>query len=271
MSSTLKQPLIKGLHLAGGAVEKAALTFKKAKKKFPFNKLGLSSQKKTKTRPTGLEDKKGQDFAFIDWQEEQLQRLLSQAEEEYALRLIPNLEKKSALLLSTSPNHYFERLKLKAPESLLEIDVRKNPPEAAKKPAPHHPFLRASIHRLPLSDKSVDFILFPSALAWRRDLGQVLKEASRILKDRGRLILSTVHPYFEYLLQPKEGFIRSLSAFHQEFQKYGFFMDQISEASVTPLLPNLKLPRALKEKLKGFPGLPVVLLMRGILIKKEKH
>ncbi|MCB1214291.1 MAG: methyltransferase domain-containing protein [Deltaproteobacteria bacterium] len=270
MSSTLQKPILKALHLAGKGVEKAAFIIKKAEKKFPFTKIKKSLGKKTQNKPTGLEDKQGQDFARIDWEEEQLQRLLSQAEEEYILRLMPNLEGKCVLLLSTAPNDYAKNIQSKNPLSFLEIDVRKNPPDNIHPSVPNHPIILASIQQLPLHPQSADLILFPSALAWRKDLNQVLHEATRILKKNGRLILSTVHPYFEYLLQPREGFLRSLSELHQEFQKYGFFVDQINEASVSAMLNQLKLPRSLKEKLKGFPGLPVVLLMRGILIKKEE-
>lgn len=251
----LEKALSSVMEKAGAVVENIAST--------------VSRPPSTKPKKTGLVNEEGDDFGEIRWNQEQLQSLLGGIERRMMNAMLGDLQGKRVLQVSPNDEDYREVLLThhQAAE-LIEVDVRKTTRSAKKTSA--HPVIRASIEQIPFPDSSFDFILYPSALAWRADLPLLITEASRCLKDSGRFLFSTIHPFFEYLLTPKGGFHKSFEHIFSSLRKSHLFLEGFKEGVVDEALRLVTLPKKMTEDLKHYPGLPVVLAAKAIRVKRRK-
>ena len=227
------------------------------------------SVKAGKPKKTGITDEEGQDFATIHWDERHIHALLSAAERTQLFTLIPSLQGKTTLHLTPSATDYLFMMNKRGAENVVEVDVTKSSVATEVPQERDHPYLRGALDKLPLKNQLFDFILYPSALAWRADLPALIPEMVRVLKDNGRFLLSTVHPFFEYLMNPRGGFRKNIGNLFSQFKKNGFFVDELREATLEETLRVVSLPPKLIEELRRFQGMPIVLLMRGILLRKR--
>lgn len=60
---------------------------------------------------------------------------------------------------------------------------------------PNVGFQQADMHQLPLGDGSFDHVFAMHALAYSRDPPKVLREAARVLRPRGRLVVATLNAH----------------------------------------------------------------------------
>lgn len=253
----VQEILTKTMTQVGQVVEKVAGSVSKPRKPA------------TKSKQTGITDDSGEDFATINWDERHISALLSGAERTQIFPLIPKLEDKRALHLTPSTTDYVFMMNKRGAKDLIELDVTKASVSSKPLEPKEHPFARGAVEKLPFQEKSFDFILYPSALAWRADLPALIPEMKRCLKDNGRFVLSAVHPFFEYLMNPRGGFKKNISTLFQDFKKNGFFVDELREATLDETLRIVSLPPQLNDELRKFSGMPIVLIMRGILLRKR--
>jgi SAM-dependent methyltransferase len=255
--SKLQEILTKTMYQAGEIVEKiAGLTSK-------------SQKKPVKPKKTGVTDEEGQDFATVHWDERHIHALLSGAERTQLYPLIPNLAGKATLHLTPSKTDYLFMMKKRGADNIVELDVTKSSVATEVPEAKDHPFARGAVDKLPFTEKYFDFVIYPSALAWRADLPNLVPEMARVLKENGRFLISTVHPFFEYLMNPRGGFRKSIGTLFHDLKRNGFFIDELREATLEETLRVVSLPNKINDELRRFPGMPIVLLMRGILLKKR--
>jgi len=239
---------------AGKGVEKVAGLFSKGKT--------------TKPKRTGVEDTEGHDFGYIQWSEKQIQSLLTASERREILSLIPALQTKRSLHMTPGNERYFEYMMKRGGANLTEIDVSRNP---ADQPTPSdHPKVVGSVDRLPFKEDAFDFILFPSALAWRSDLPVLIPETSRCLAENGRLLISTVHPFFEYLMNPKGGFKKKIEQLFENMKKNHFLIEEVKEGVLEDALRTVSFPPKMHQELQRFAGLPLILVIKGIRLRKKK-
>lgn len=252
----LQEILTKTMQQAGSFVEKIAEV--------------AGKKKTTKPKRTLVTDEKGQDFGAITWEESQIHSLLSAAERRELFPLLPDLAEKKSLHLTPAQTEYVELMGRRGAQDIVELDVRRAS-VSTEAPQPHvHPYARGAVDKLPLKSDTFDFILYPSALAWRMDLLAMISEAGRCAKSNARLLISTVHPFFEYLMNPRGGFRKNINSIYQQMKKSGFFVDELREGVLEDAMKNVSLPTHLTQELLRFPGLPVVLLIRGIYVRKRK-
>jgi SAM-dependent methyltransferase len=64
----------------------------------------------------------------------------------------------------------------------------------AKRSVPHAVFLEGDLYSLPLESASVDLVVCALALEHVADLLRAISEFSRVLRSRGRMVLSDLHP-----------------------------------------------------------------------------
>ena len=254
--SKVQEILTKTMNAAGGLVEKIAG--------------GSSKKKSSKPKKTGVTDEEGQDFAAIQWDERHITALLSGAERTQIFPLIPSLANKSSLHLTSSSANYMHMMEKRGAQNIVELDVRKSSVSMETPEAKDHLFARGSVEKLPFKPQVFDFILYPSALAWRSDTPTLIPEMVRCLKDNGRFVISVVHPFFEYLMNPRGGFRKSIGSLFTDMKQQGFFVDELREATLDDTLRVVSLPPKLNDDLRRFQGMPIVLLMRGILVRKRK-
>lgn len=242
---------------AGKVVEKVASVAKR--------------DKTTKPKKTGVTDAEGQDFGFIQWNEKQLQGLLGGAERKELFPLIPALNGKKCLHLSPGSEIYVEMLSKRGAQDIVELDVSRAVAGKPATPAPStYPKARGTLDHLPFAPETFDFLVYPSALAWRSDLHSLVPEAARCLRDNGRVVFSTIHPFFEYLMNPRGGFKKGIDTLFNTLKKNGFFMEEIREGSLDEAMKTTSLPPKLAEDLKRYHGLPLILLVKGIRLAKRK-
>src|SRR5918996_1317016 len=79
-------------------------------------------------------------------------------------------------------------------------------------------------------------------LAWRSDLPALIPEASRCLKDSGRVLLTTIHPFFEYLMNPRIGFKKHIDTLFGTLKKHSFFTEELKEGSIDDVVKSVSLP-----------------------------
>lgn len=228
------------------------------------------SGKRPAPKKTGVTDEEGQDFAAIQWEDKHIQALLSGAERTKIFPLIPALGGKQGLHLTPAPVDYLSLMEKRGAEDIVELDVQKTSVTVDRPEAKEHRLARGSVDKLPFKDKTFDFVLYPSALAWRADLPLLIPEMVRVLKDNGRFVISVVHPFFEYLMNPRGGFRKNIGELFTDMKGQGFFIDELKEATLDETLRIVSLPPKLNKDLKRFQGMPILLLMRGILVRKKK-
>ncbi|MFO1463998.1 MAG: methyltransferase domain-containing protein [bacterium] len=230
-----------------------------------------SRKKAPKPKKTGVTDGEGQDFGFIQWNEKQLQGLLGGAERKELFPLLPALNGKKCLHLSPGSEVYLEMLARRGAQDIVELDVSRASAGATAAPAPSpYPKARGAVEHLPFAGESFDFLVYPSALAWRSDLPALVPEAARCLRDNGRVVFSTIHPFFEYLMNPRAGFKKGIDPLFNTLKKNGFFLEELREGSLDEAMKTASLPPKLSEELKRYPGLPLILLVKGIRLAKRK-
>jgi len=233
----------------------------------------VSRRKAAKPKKTGVTNTEGQDFGFIPWSEKQLQGLLAGAERKEIFPLLPALNGKKCLHLSPGPENYLEMLAKRGAQDIVELDVSRasaSSPAQNPKPAPYAK-ARGSVEHLPFAEESFDFVMYPSALAWRSDLTALVPEASRCLKDNGRLLFSVIHPFFEYLMNPRSGFKKGIDTVFSTMKKNGFFLEELREGTLDEVIKTVSLPQKLTQDLQRYPGLPLILAVKGIRLAKRKN
>jgi ubiquinone/menaquinone biosynthesis C-methylase UbiE len=83
---------------------------------------------------------------------------------------------------------------------------------AAGRLGPDVPLLCASIEeRLPFADDSFDAILASLVMHYVEDWTPVLREFRRVLRDSGRLVISTHHPFMDHALAQGESYLQTYS------------------------------------------------------------
>ncbi|HKX12328.1 MAG TPA: methyltransferase domain-containing protein [bacterium] len=226
-----------------------------------------------KPKKTGVTDAEGQDFGFIQWNERQLHSLLAGAERKEIVPLFPALNGKKCLHLSPGGENYIEILAKRGAQDIVELDVARATataaPAAAAGTSPY-PKARGSVDHLPFAEESFDFLIYPSALAWRSDLPALIPEASRCLKDSGRVLLTTIHPFFEYLMNPRIGFKKHIDTLFGTLKKHSFFTEELKEGTIDDVVKSISLPPKLSEELKRYPGLPLVLTVKALRLARRR-
>jgi SAM-dependent methyltransferase len=239
---------------AGKAVEKTASLFQ-----------GTSA----KPKRTGVEDTQGHDFGYIQWNEKQIHSLLTAAERKQLLPLIPPLETKRSLHLTPGKENYVAPMAKRGAQNLIEMDVSRNPTSGLGIIGSHLK-VRGGVDRFPFPEDSFDFILYPSALAWRADLPALFPESARCIAENGRLLLSIVHPFFEYLMNPRGGFKKSVETIFENLKKNHFLIEELKEGTLEDAMRSVSLPPKMQKDLQRFAALPVILVIKGIRLRKKK-
>jgi SAM-dependent methyltransferase len=256
--SKLQDILSQTMAAVGAVVEKVA------------SKVDTKGGRSATPKRTGVTDEEGQDFAAIQWEDKHIQALLAGAERTKLFPLIPALGDKLALHLTPAAVDYVSLLEKRGGQDIVELDVQKSSALVDRPEAKEHRLARGSVDKLPFKDKTFDFVMYPSALAWRADLPLLIPEMVRVLKDNGRFVISVVHPFFEYLMNPRGGFRNNIGELFTEMKSQGFFVDELKEATLDETLRIVSLPPKLNKDLKRFQGMPILLLLRGILVRKKK-
>ncbi|HCU23586.1 MAG TPA: hypothetical protein DF383_01105 [Deltaproteobacteria bacterium] len=252
----MQQFLTQLMNKIGGIVEKFAAA--------------VMPGKAPKRRKTGVVDAEGEDFGTIQWDEKQLESLLGGAERKELFPLLPSLTGKRCLYLSPGRENDSELLVRRGATAIFELDVGRNGVTVKGFKPNGIPKIRGTVDHLPFAAASFDFILYPSALAWRSDLPTLIPEAARCLKDNGRLLLSTIHPFFEYLMNPRYGFQKNIDTLFSTMKKNGFFIEDLKEGGLEEAMHTASLSLQLTQELQGFRKLPVILAIKGLKLAKRK-
>ena len=229
-----------------------------------------AGSKTTRPKKTGVMDETGQDFGAIQWEEKNIHTLLAGSERKEILPLLPTLAGKKTLHLTPARENYIEIMNRRGAQDIIELDVSKTSATSQGPKTPTHIIARGSVDHLPFAPESFDFILYPSALAWRSDLPSLVAEVARCLKENGRVLISTVHPFFEYLMNPRGGFKKNIDTMFETMKKNGFFVEELKEGTLEEALRNVSLPQKMMQELQRYPGLPLVLVFKAIRLRKKQ-
>lgn len=258
--SKLEKMLIQAVGTAGNLVE-TAIDW-------------VNIKKPLKPKKTGIEDQEGQDFSDLEWRERYIENLLAYSERQQLLSLIPDLKNKTCLHLTPGRSNYLEDLKKRRhAKDCIELNVERQITQPAKKSSETsgHPMqIKGTIESLPFKNNHFDFVLYPSALAWRGDFPDLVPELQRCMKSQGSVVCSMVHPFFEYLMFPRGGFHKKLSELYSTMLQHGFFVEKFHEATLNEAIRHVSLPKPFAKSLGRFGDLPVLIVLRCLLVRKRK-
>lgn len=220
----------------------------------------------TSTQPITSANVADEDQAFHPLSSKEISSFLQVTEKLECSQLIPNLGGKKVMYITPTEPNYLPLLESKDAKNIFKLDVAKSNVTNID----HNNWVRSSVEALPFKDASFNFAFYPSALAWRADLPSLIPELSRILSDGSRLVITCVHPCFEFLHSPKNGYQRSIEQLYNILKKSGIFVEELREGTVEEALKYINLGDKRNKLLQSLKKLPLMLALKGLKIKSRK-
>lgn len=175
--------------------------------------------------------------AFSAWAEvydDQPNPLLS-LEERYLSRVLPTARGKDVLDAGCGTGRWLRRLVDQLPHSLCGIDSSADMLAVARHALPGKPMLiMAQLPMVPLISRSIDLALCSFALSYICDIGTFAQQLRRVLRERGDLLITDMHPETAATLGWERSFDvsgakyqltnhnRSLQSVQDAFEEHGF-------------------------------------------------
>ena len=208
------------------------------------------------------------DLRLHDLSEQEIFQLVQIVERLECSNLLPNLADKKILYITPNEPHYLPLITSKGGTDIYKVDVSRG--EISQHCKEEAAWTRGSIESLPFKENSFHFAFYASALTWRSDLVQLIPEASRALADGGRLIITCVHPCFEFINAPKLGYQRSIENLYSALRKSGVFVEEFREGTMEEALKFVQFNPKRMKQLRNLKKLPMVLALRGLKIRQRK-
>lgn len=120
--------------------------------------------------------------------------ILVEIEERATLKLLQKISKGKALDLCCGTGRYTEILN-KLGHVVVGIDQSRAMLAHAKKKSPKTKFICADINNIPVDDSSFDLVICSLALTHLRSISKVFSEISRVLKPKGKVVITDIHPF----------------------------------------------------------------------------
>jgi malonyl-CoA O-methyltransferase len=121
---------------------------------------------------------------------------LMSVEQHAMLELLPPVAGLTVLDAGCGSGRYFRLLRERGAREIVCVDLSR---AMLHQVSPGARRIRADLRALPIAPDSVDAIVCGLALPDIRDLGSVVSECRRVLKRRGVIVCSTLHPRGEAL------------------------------------------------------------------------
>lgn len=246
MENTLRRIMQK----LGSFVEKIVSSFHqtKTKKRFPTSPISKSEGNLSKAK---------------------IQKILEVIEVETITPLISNLSGKKTLHASATGSAKWDLLLEKGANQIIDFEIgistrNKSLVESSKGVL----FTQGDLTQAPFADKSFDFLVFFAARLDKKDFVSTFSEIARILQDGSRVVFSFVHPYLEYSLNPKTGFLNRMDQYFMLLRKAGIYVEHIKEVFVTPPLLSLVEPSIDPAELVSLEKIPFVVFFKGIRLRR---
>ncbi len=200
-----------------------------------------------------------------------LRKIVETLENREIVSLTPNLSGKKALHLSTAGTQHWQMLQQKGAGPVIDFDGAPFyvQPPAGVTPPEEWMRIRGSCLKIPFPEDSFDFVLFLAATPQRDQSLEWMREIARILKDGSRTVLSLPHPYLEYALNPKAGFIHSVEQYYMGLRKVGIFVEEIRESKADDSLHSLFVSEKDEAGFQAVRGFPIILSFRAIRLKRR--
>ncbi len=198
-----------------------------------------------------------------------VQKILEVIEVESIAPLIANLSGKKTLHASATGSAKWDLLLEKGAEKIIDFEVgistrNRSMVENSKGVL----FARGNLMQAPFAEKSFDFLVFFAARLDKKDFVSSFSEIARILQDGSRVVISFTHPYLEYALNPKAGFLNRIDQYFMLLRKAGIYVEQMREVFVTPNLLSLVKPSIDSTELGLLEKIPFVVFFKGIRLRR---
>lgn len=232
--------------------------------------MGLFAKSKASSGAGSTPREEEADLRLHDLSEQEIFQLVQIVERLECSNLLPNLADKKILYITPNEPHYLPLITSKGGTDIYKVDVSRGEISEQHKADTSWTWTRSSIESLPFKENSFHFAFYASALTWRSDLVQLIPEASRTLADGGRLIITCVHPCFEFINAPKLGYQRSIENLYSALRKSGVFVEEFREGTMEEALKFVQLNPKRMKQLRNLKKLPMVLALRGLKIRQRK-
>ncbi len=241
--------LRKMMQKLGGVVEKIAASSHQAKTKKRFSP--------TISKPEAVLSKA------------KIQKILEIIEVESITPLITNLSGKKTLHASATGSAKWDLLLEKGAEKIIDFEVGiSTRSRAIVENSQGILFARGNLMQAPFLEKSFDFLVLFAARLDKKDFTNSFSEIARILQDGSRVVISFTHPYLEYALNPKAGFLNRIDQYFMLLRKAGIYVEQMREIFVTPHLLSLVKPSIDPIELGSLEKIPFVVFFKGIRLRR---
>ncbi len=249
----MKDLLRKFVQVLGQGVEKVGRRLEKSPLgKKPINKIKLLQKTSGVVLPPG-----------------RLRKVLEAFESREISSSVPSLSGKKVLHLSTNGNKQWNLIRQKAAATLLHLDA--SPLYSEVEPTSRADLIeiRASVTQIPLREGEFDFLLLLGAGVQRECINDWAKELARVTREGGRVVISVIHPYLEYLLNPNMGFVHGIDQYFMNLRKAGIYVEEIREIKADDSFKALWGSGGTEFDVNPLKGIPIILILRGVRLKKK--
>lgn len=183
--------------------------------------------------------------------------------------MLPALTSKKIIYYQWGEDKAFDLLSQKGATEIIEIE---NEYSASNGNLPKNlqiHQLNSNLSKLPFKSETIDFSLFLTSGLKKNDFTLWCAEISRLLKDNGRGVISFIHPFWEYFLNPNVRFTHRFDRYFMELKKNQLYVEEVREIIIEDSF-KVKLRSLTEEEFKSIKGFPAVLLFRVARLKRQK-
>ncbi|MFO1518115.1 MAG: methyltransferase domain-containing protein [bacterium] len=212
----------------------------------------------------------GEKTAEITLPEARLRKVLETLENHESASLIPALSGKKTLLATATGTRQWEALQQKGAKTIVDFDINPLFGYAAPQPKPSGVHLvKGSLASAPFQDESFEFLLLFGATTRTENVASWISEATRLLKDGSRVVISFLHPYLEHQMNPRLGFPHGIDKYYMDLRRAGIYVEEIKEAKADESVRSIFGPAKDDKDFAQIKGTPMVLFFKAIRLKKR--
>lgn len=205
---------------------------------------------------------------------EELIKLLQTTELHYFLEFSPDIAHKKIILLSyQTTNYMMPKLLGKNPGLVVNYQQETKYPPIKKNVIS----VKGGMNPIALKPEQFEVGYFPLATRFEESFTHYIKEMSRIIDNKGRVLISMIHPQLEWMMKnqnPNSDKRANLQItdYINLFRKENLYLENIKEVVVNektkPFFTASQLLSTTSKHYQEFQGMPLVVIFNLIKYKK---
>lgn len=207
--------------------------------------------------------------------EEDLVKLLQTTELHYFLQLSPDISHKKVLILSyQTTNYVIPKLLGKNPALIVNYQKETKYPALKKNVI----CIKGGLNPIALKSQQFEVAYYPLATRYKDSFSPYMKELSRVVSNKGRIIISVIHPQLEWVLKNQnpnstQRVGLQITDYVKLFKNHNLYVENMEEVVVNektkPFFTASKLLSTTSKHYQEFQGMPLIVMFSLIKFKKS--